>query len=1347
ITTLHTHGVRHYLELGPDATLTTMAQDSVTDDADDAAFIPVQHRERDENHTFLTALATAHTHGVHVDWTPLIGESSTPTALPTYPFQRRRYWLERPRPTAGADGLGLTATGHPVLTTLAELPNGGGHLFTGRVSGSDPAWVAEHAIFGAMIVPGVAFVDLLLHAARHVDCDHIEELTHHVFLAVPERGALQLRVLVEPADDSGRRSLAVYSRPEDAPAENEWTCHATGVLAAQEREAPTTTGVLTDDVWPPAASTPMDTEEFYRRVTDAGFGYGPLFRGMRAAWRDGDTTYAEVSLPTDADPGAYGIHPGLLDSALQPAALVAGREAAEDAIRVPFSWSGVTLHATGASALRIRLMWPTPDTVSLVIADQTGAPVMTIDALIMRSVGPDQLAAARAADAGELYEVDWLAVPTPEEEIQGTVEVPQDAVALPTAQRDDDATGPEVFVTWCVSEDDENGPDPAQATRDLTHRVLGLVQAVVSDDRPDSRLVILTRGAMSTGTSDEPTDLAGAAVWGLVRTAQSEHPDRFTLIDLDGSDASLGAIPAALATTEPQLAVRDGALLAPRLARTANLDTPDTSPAPFTPDKTVLITGGTGALGTLLARHLVGTYGVRRLLLISRSGPQAGNTLAAELAELGAEVTIAACDAADRQSLETLLGSLPEEHPLGAVVHCAGTLDDGIVTALGPERFDGVLRPKVDAAWNLHLLTRDLDLDAFVLFSSAVGVLGSPGQANYAAANSFLDGLAQHRRACGLPATSLAWGLWDQGGGMAGTLDEQDRARMSRNGLLPMPADQALAHFDAALAAAPAVVVPAKLDLAGLRARATSAPVAPIFRGLVRTPLRSAAQSATAGADAGGLRQSLAGHPEPEQDRIVLDFLRGHVATVLGHGSPDAIDPAHSFKDLGFDSLSSVELRNSLNKASGMRLPSTLLFDYPTPAVLASYIRGELVGSGQAEATGAQVARRTARTAPATTDTVEPIAIVGMGCRFPGGASTPEELWRLVAEGRDAVGAFPDNRGWDVENLYDPDPDVRGKTYVQKGGFLYDADRFDPEFFGITPREALALDPQQRFLLETAWETFEDAGIRPDTLRGSDTGVFAGVAAQEYVSLTHHGGEPVEGYLLTGTTASVASGRVSYTFGFEGPAVTVDTACSSSLVALHLACQSLRSGECSMALAGGATIMANAGMFLEFSRQRGLAPDGRAKSYSAAADGTIWAEGAGMVLLERLSDAEANGHTILAVVRGSAVNQDGASNGLTAPNGPSQQRVINAALANAGLNPDEVDAVEGHGTGTTLGDPIEAQALLATYGQNRDEPLWLGSFKSNIGHAQAAAGIGGVIKMIQAMRHATLPQTLHVDEP
>ncbi|MBP8539836.1 type I polyketide synthase, partial [Streptomyces sp. MK37H] len=626
-----------------------------------------------------------------------------------------------------------------------------------------------------------------------------------------------------------------------------------------------------------------------------------------------------------------------------------------------------------------------------------------------------------------------------------------------------------------------------------------------------------------------------------------------------------------------------------------------TVPEPLDLTGTVLITGGTGTLGGLLARHLVAEHGVRHLLLTSRRGPDTAGAsdLVTALRELGAEtVDVAACDAANRRALASTLAAVPAERPLKAVIHAAGALDDGLIGALTPERLEKVLRPKVDAALNLHDLTRDLDLSAFVLYSSLAGTLGSPGQANYAAANTFLDALAARRRAAGLPGVSLAWGHWEQSSELTGQLDQADRARMARSGIVPMTTGQGLALFDTALRMAEPLAVTSRLDASAWASGAGSEVVRAVARGLVaQGPVRRARAAQAAedrGAEGSALVRRLAALSEAERTAALVDLVRTHVATVLGHGSAAAVEPERAFKELGFDSLTAVELRNRLQAATGLRLPATLIFDHPTPNALAEHLRTELGVGGQTD---------TLAPAPVAAVDDDPIAIVSMACRFPGDADSPEGLWDLVASGRDAISGFPADRGWDLDRLYDADPERSGKSYAREGGFLRDATRFDAGLFGISPREALGMDPQQRLVLESSWEVLERAGIDPLSLRGSRTGVFIGAVT------TGYGQDPklqqsVEGYSVTGNVLSVISGRVSYVFGLEGPAITVDTACSSSLVALHLAAQALRSGECSLALVGGVTVMPSPFGFVEFSRQRVLSPDGRCKAFGAAADGT-----------------------------------------------------------------------------------------------------------------------------------------------
>jgi len=1611
------HGYRTFIECSPHPALAAGVEDTATDCGLDAVVVPTLGREDGGLQRFLSSAALAFVSGVKVDW-----RAAVPTGgfveLPTYAFERKRFWLSGDGAAVDAVGLGLGASEHPLLGAVVELPDSGGVVLTGRLSSASQGWLSDHAVAGMVVFPGAGFVELAIRAGDEVGCGRVDELTLQSPLLLPASGAVSVQVVVGAADESGQRSMSVFSRET---VDSTWTCHATGVLSCTPVEPRADLSV-----WPPEGATGVDVTDGYQRLAERGYQYGPAFQGLTALWRRGDEFFAEVTLPEAAGGvSGFGVHPVLLDAALHAAAVmqlsVGGAE-----IALPFSWQGVSLHAAGASSVRARVAPSGPSAVSVELADGLGLPVLTVSSMVVRPISQQQLMAAMAGSGGhQLFELAW-------------------SPASPAARA--------AMPAYELFESTSAAGDPVTESYQRVHQALAKLQSWLAEHQ-SGVLVVSTHGAIGLPGQDV-TDLAGAAVWGLVRSAQTENPGRIVLVDsLDPlSDSTAAHV---LAVGEPQVLLRgdtiytarvrgsnavDGLLVPPadgpwrlglstagtfenlqlepvpnagaplepgqvrvalrsistnfrdimitlgmfthdaliggegagtvveigpgvtdfavgddvygffpdgsgtlvagdtrlllpmpsdwsyaeaaaisavfttayyafvhladvkpgqrlllhagtggvgmaavQLARHFGLEVFATAsrpkwdtlramgfdddhigdsrtlefeekfraivgdrgfdivldslagefvdaslrlvkpggvflemgktdirdpgkvaeeypgvryrafdlfepgrnrmhqymlelaelfdadvlrPLPVTtfdirrapaalrylsqarhtgkvvltmPDSwtlgTVLITGGTGMAGSALARHLVAHHGARHLMLLGRRGPDAPGAaeLTEELTAAGAEVSLVACDAADRAALAKVIADIPVQHPLSAVIHAAGVLDDAVLTSLTPERVDAVLRAKVDAAWNLHELSQDSNVSAFVLFSSMAGLVGSSGQANYAAANSFLDGLAAHRRAHGLPAISLGWGLWDQASDMTGGLDDAGRARLARTGVKALSSADALALFDTAMVVDEPFLLPAHIDAAALRANAAVVP--PMFLDLVNAPTRRRVDDSLAASKSkSALAQRIYGLPEQQQHAVLLDLVRSHIATVLGTTTPDAVDPDKAFQELGFDSLTAVEMRNRLKAATGLALSPTLIFDYPTPSRLASYFRTELAGVPH-EVKSVSAVRIVGD---------DQIAIVGMACRYPGGVNSPEDLWDMVIQGRDVVTDFPRDRGWDLANLYNPDPDVAGACYTRTGGFVEGVGDFDPAFFGIGPSEALAMDPQQRMFLELTWEALERAGIDPTTLRGSATGVFAGLMTQGYGMFS---AKPVEGFRLTGQLSSVASGRVSYVLGLEGPAVSVDTACSTSLVTLHMAAQSLRSGESDLALAGGVTVNATPDIFVEFSRWRGLSTDGRCKAFAGAADGTGFSEGGGMLVLERLSDARRLGHPVLALVSGSAVNQDGASNGLTAPNGPSQQRVVRSALASAGLSAADVDVVEGHGTGTTLGDPIEAQAILATYGQDRNSPLWLGSIKSNMGHTQAAAGVAGVMKMILAMRHEVLPSTLHVDAP
>ncbi|MFJ2249658.1 SDR family NAD(P)-dependent oxidoreductase, partial [Streptomyces sp. NPDC087862] len=929
---LHELGARRFVEVGPDAVLTGLVGQVF--EAGVAA-VAVLRRDQGDARALMSAVGRLHVAGVSVDWSAVL-PGGRRVELPTYAFERERYWLDAPAGVGDVTAVGLGATGHPLLGAVVELAGSDRMVFSGRVSLASQGWLADHAVYGTVVVPGAALVELVLRAGGEVGCGRLEELTLQAPLVVPQVGAVRLQVSVGEADAEGRRAVGIHSRLHDPAGvgTGEWTAHADGVLVEADVDV---VPVACVEVWPPQGAGVVGVGDFYEVLAGRGFDYGPVFRGLRRVWRRGDEVFAEVALPEEvADAAdAFGLHPALLDAALHAIGLLP--RADDEGTRLPFAWSGVSLHAVGARALRVRVAPDGRGGVTVDLFDEAGVPVAQVESLVLREVSPEQLAVREDADS--LFGVEWVPAQATSDVVGGTWAVLGDS-SLGDGGRvfaDVDALVasadelPGVVVLECVPVEGGSVPD---VVRGQLAGVLGVVQRWVAEERlAGSRLVVVTRGGVGV-SGGELVDVRVAPVWGLVRVAQSEFPGRFVLADLPVG-AGVGELAAGLGCGEPQWAVRDGSVRVPRLARAQV----GVSGVPAFGAGPVLVTGASGALGGVVARHLVSAHGVRELVLVSRRGAAAEGMdgLEAELVALGAGVESVACDVADRDALAQVL----DGRRLTAVVHAAGVLDDGVLESLDVSRFDGVLRPKVDAAWNLHELTRDLGLSAFVVFSSAAGVFGNAGQANYAAANVFLDALAQARRAEGLPGLSLAWGLWAGASAMTSGLGETDRQRIARLGAEALSEAEGLELLDRAVAGdQDGLLVPVRLNLPALRGRSEGVPT--VLRALVPVRARRQTAAGAAAGAGGGLAERLAPMSDSRRAAHLLDLVRREVAGTLGHRSAATIEPERAFNDLGFDSLTAVELRNRLHATTGLKLPATVVFDHPTPADLARHLRTQI---------------------------------------------------------------------------------------------------------------------------------------------------------------------------------------------------------------------------------------------------------------------------------------------------------------------------------------------------------------------------------------------------------------------
>jgi acyl transferase domain-containing protein/acyl carrier protein len=1352
-------GYRAFVELAPHPVLLQpLSRTLELSEKEGATALFSARRDRPPRATLLGALGTLHTLGCTPSWKGVFPDGGRLVELPSYAWQRERYWFDAAPGTP-------PVRAHPLLGRRVDAPPGE-TVFEASLRGDRLQLLSDHRLYGTVVVAGASMVSMLLEAAGQLWGGGRCAVQDVLFLNPIVLEDTEERLFQVSIADSGAFRLSTRPVHGDAGA-SQWVLHATGQLERGGEAESATARVGLSEI--EARCQPLASiERFYEGIDRQGLVLGRQFRWLEAVWQGAHEALGRLRLPEEGDgAGDYRLHPGLIDSCFQVLGAVSGFTSIEGLAFVPIGINRFALRGdqrprfchlvlrSGSGAV------DEASTVDLHLLDESGHVVAEVSGLAIRRAPREAILRREVAAPVQFLRVEWpsrpLSVSSQADASSWILLADRGGLAARLAgQLESRGDRVEVLAPNASAQDLLGRLDALEATARARTGVVdlrgvdalaplvalegsvGLVQQLVSRrGAAPLRLVLVTRGAQATGSDEGPLSLDQAPLWGLGHVIALEHPElRCARIDLDPSgpldDVARLAAELAASGDEDRVAFRAGRRLVARLSRTKL--PPAARPLPLGGEATYLVTGGLGGLGLEVARWMV-ERGARHLVLMGRSepGPLASEPLAA-LRAAGATVVVARGDVAAREELaKVLAGIRATMPPLRGIVHAAGVLDDGLLVRQDRERMARVLAPKLQGALNLHQETLDERLDFFVLFSSISAVFGTSGQTGYAAANAFLDALAHQRRARGLTATTINWGPWAEVG-MAARLPAEAGKAWSAFGLGLLAPRAGLAALEGILRADLTQVL-----VAGAAKNGAQEGLAPFFEVLASRRPEAPRPETPGGVFAGA---------SPREARARLQAqLQSQAAAVLGLPPSSPIDPRRPLQEMGLDSLMALQLRNSLASSLGRPLPATLLFDHPTLEALLGFLGRELI---PADEVASEPKRRPEKVRPASTDGSEPIAVVGMSCRLPGGVRSPEDFWRLLADGVNAVREVPKAR-WDLDTWYDPDPEAPGKMYSRHGGFLDEVDSFDASFFGISGPEARSMDPQQRILLELSWEALEMSGMDVERLKGTPTGVFLGVCLSDYALLELNAPDPsgINAYSGSGGVLSVAAGRIAYALGLEGPTFAVDTACSSSLVATHLACQSLRNGECNLALVGGSNLLLSPRMTVYFSKLKALSPDGACKAFDSSANGYVRGEGAGIVVLKRLSDALADGDPVLCVIRGTAVNQDGRSNGLTAPSRPAQERVIESALQQGGVAPLEVSYVEAHGTGTSLGDPIEVQALSAVLGRGRSRstPLGIGSVKTNIGHLEGAAGIASLIKAILALRHRELPRSLHFKEP